>query len=173
MPMRTARLILPVTYDDATTDAEAVAEAVDKLIETALSTPGVLDEYGKPTMGSTTVLDDLPEVAAGAGLPRSAGLRFLLRRIEFLTNQHRLLWRVASDDPNQWLATVGDVRLQLTNYDQPHLSLELQGREFCTFFGESLLSMLWTAVNVQCDGSAPQLRTLSLALSEMAMRAPA
>lgn len=46
MAMKKALLALEVTYDDRATDAEALASALDTLMETALSTPGILDEYG-------------------------------------------------------------------------------------------------------------------------------
>jgi hypothetical protein len=37
-----------VWYDDVVTDPQALAYAVNRLLETALSTPGILDEYGNP-----------------------------------------------------------------------------------------------------------------------------
>jgi hypothetical protein len=47
--MRKAVLEIEVRYDESVTDAEAVAAAADRLLETALSTPGIMDEYGNPT----------------------------------------------------------------------------------------------------------------------------
>lgn len=41
-----ATLQLTVTYDDDATDPEALASAADRLLETALSAPGILDDYG-------------------------------------------------------------------------------------------------------------------------------
>ena len=55
MAKKTAMLKLPVTFDDNITDAEGVATAVDKLLETALSTPGILDDYGNPQIGQAYV----------------------------------------------------------------------------------------------------------------------
>lgn len=52
---KTVVLGLPVTFDPSVTDAASVAAAVDKLIETATSTPGVLDELGEVTIGGTQV----------------------------------------------------------------------------------------------------------------------
>lgn len=49
--MRKATLMIPVYYDGEKTDAEALACAFDTLIETAMSTPGILDEYANPTVG--------------------------------------------------------------------------------------------------------------------------
>jgi hypothetical protein len=40
-----------VEIDDALTDADSTAEALDRLMETALSTPGILEEYGSPKVG--------------------------------------------------------------------------------------------------------------------------
>jgi len=53
--MKTAKLFLYVEYDENTTDAESVARAMDILTETAMSTPGVLDEYGNPDIGEFLV----------------------------------------------------------------------------------------------------------------------
>ena len=58
--LRKTVLQLEVTFDDQVTDAEALAGAVDTLLETALSTPGILDDYasavhGPPKIGSVVV----------------------------------------------------------------------------------------------------------------------
>jgi hypothetical protein len=76
-----ARLYLDVEFDENKTDAESVATALDRVLETGMSTPGVLDEYGDPTAGEFFVLDTeaarqraaapaerLAERAASAGL---------------------------------------------------------------------------------------------------------
>jgi hypothetical protein len=39
-------LTIKVAYDKNITDPEALAVALDTLLETAMSTPGILDEYG-------------------------------------------------------------------------------------------------------------------------------
>lgn len=54
--IRAATLTLSTTFDDQCTDAESVATALDKLLETALSTPDILDEYGNPTFGEFDVV---------------------------------------------------------------------------------------------------------------------
>ena len=41
-----ARLYLDVEFDEKRTDAESLAAALDRLLKTALSTPGIMDEYG-------------------------------------------------------------------------------------------------------------------------------
>ena len=54
-PMATGECVLsfPVYYDRDVTDPEALSYAFDRLLETAMSTPGILDEYGNPTIGAT------------------------------------------------------------------------------------------------------------------------
>jgi hypothetical protein len=52
---RRVTLHLDVTYDPMVTDAASVAVAVDRLLETALSTPDILDEYGSPHIGGDLV----------------------------------------------------------------------------------------------------------------------
>jgi len=49
--MEKATLTIDVEYDPNITDAESVASALDTLMETALSTPDILDEYGNPRIG--------------------------------------------------------------------------------------------------------------------------
>lgn len=51
------RLVLEVAYDPNITDPEALCAALDTLLETATSTPEILDEYGKPDIYSFEVLD--------------------------------------------------------------------------------------------------------------------
>jgi hypothetical protein len=55
--MKRTVLTVKVYYDDKVTDAESVAVAADRLLETALSTPGILDEYGNPEFGEFLVED--------------------------------------------------------------------------------------------------------------------
>lgn len=45
------KLSIEVEFDSEQTDAESLASAVDTLLNTALSTPGVLDEFGNPQFG--------------------------------------------------------------------------------------------------------------------------
>ena len=51
-------LTIEVEYDEKATDPETIATAAERLLETALSTPGVLDELGEVHFG---------EFAAGSG----------------------------------------------------------------------------------------------------------
>jgi hypothetical protein len=41
-------LTVELEYDPAKTDPEGLACAMDRLLETALSTPDILEEYGNP-----------------------------------------------------------------------------------------------------------------------------
>jgi hypothetical protein len=54
----TAKLFIDVTYDPDLTDAESLAVAADRLLETAMSTPGILDEYGGPKLGEFFVAEE-------------------------------------------------------------------------------------------------------------------
>ena len=56
--MKVATLQITVRYDDTITDGESLASAADRLLETALSTPNILEEYGNPTFGEFLVIID-------------------------------------------------------------------------------------------------------------------
>jgi len=45
--MRNTVLSLTVRYDPDRTDPESIAAAMDRLLEMAMSTPGILDDYGE------------------------------------------------------------------------------------------------------------------------------
>ncbi len=49
------KLSVEVEYDGEQTNAESVASAADTLLQTALSTPGVLNEYGNPQFGEFVI----------------------------------------------------------------------------------------------------------------------
>ena len=44
-------LTVEIEYDPAMTDPDGLACAMDRLLETALSTPDIFDEYGNPKVG--------------------------------------------------------------------------------------------------------------------------
>jgi hypothetical protein len=46
----TAQLYVEVEFDPAVTDAESLATAMDRLMETVLSTPDILADYGNPAV---------------------------------------------------------------------------------------------------------------------------
>jgi hypothetical protein len=50
-PMAKITLALDVEYDAQLTDPEALASAADRLMQTVLSTPGIVEEYGNPHFG--------------------------------------------------------------------------------------------------------------------------
>jgi len=50
-------LILEIDYDPRHTDPEGLATAMDLLLETARSTPDILDEYGNPRVGKFWVAE--------------------------------------------------------------------------------------------------------------------
>lgn len=84
--MARTTLTLEVEYDDQVTDPEALASAADRLLETVLSTPGIVEEYGDPRFGEFFV-------AADAG---NRDLQDYALRIDgpLLANQRQLLLKV-------------------------------------------------------------------------------
>lgn len=62
MPKATLRI--GIEYDEVLTDPESLASAADTLLETALSTPGILDEYGNPRFDRFFVLSEPTEATA-------------------------------------------------------------------------------------------------------------
>jgi hypothetical protein len=46
-----AVLEVSVDFDPGVTDPESLASALDRLLETALSTPGIFEDYGNPHVG--------------------------------------------------------------------------------------------------------------------------
>ena len=51
-------LTVDIEYDPKVTDPDILASAMDRLITTALSTPGILDEYENPSVGSFFVVQE-------------------------------------------------------------------------------------------------------------------
>jgi len=45
--MKTTTLKIKVTFEENKTDPEALCDAFDKLLETSMVIPGILDEYGQ------------------------------------------------------------------------------------------------------------------------------
>lgn len=54
--MAICTLSITVRFDPNITDSESLASAADTLLETALSTPGILEDYGNPSFGEFEVL---------------------------------------------------------------------------------------------------------------------
>ena len=47
----TKKFVVEVQFDDSLADEEGIAVALDTLVETATSTPGILDDCGQVTVG--------------------------------------------------------------------------------------------------------------------------
>jgi hypothetical protein len=77
-------LTVEIDYDPASTDPEGLACAMDRLLETALSTPDLLDEYGSPTVGEFFVAK---EIAAHIDGPLFRNQRELLMKITDLAQR--------------------------------------------------------------------------------------
>jgi hypothetical protein len=58
------RLTVEIEYDPKMTDPEGLACAMDRLLETALSTPGIFDEYGNPKVGEFFVARETTALSA-------------------------------------------------------------------------------------------------------------
>lgn len=57
MNTKKAALTIEIDYDPEKTDPEGLACAMDRLLETALSTPDILEEYGNPAVGEFFVAE--------------------------------------------------------------------------------------------------------------------
>ena len=54
--MAKTTLTCEIEYDPEVTDPEGLASAMDRLMETVLSTPGIMDEYANPQVGDFYVM---------------------------------------------------------------------------------------------------------------------
>jgi hypothetical protein len=63
--MKTAIVSFEVEYDEDRTDSDAVTCALQVVLETALSTPDLLGEYGDVLVGDFTVRDEDPDAPFG------------------------------------------------------------------------------------------------------------
>ena len=73
--MKTCRLRLDLEYDEKKTDPEALANAYDRLLGTAITTPGILDEYGEVDTGEFFVDLDPPTTFEAVALLREGGTK--------------------------------------------------------------------------------------------------
>jgi hypothetical protein len=56
VPLETTSILtIEINFDSTITDEDSVGVAVDNLLETALSTPDILAEYGNPGIGQTYI----------------------------------------------------------------------------------------------------------------------
>jgi hypothetical protein len=67
-------LTIEIDYAPAMTDPEGLASAMDRLLETALSTPGIFDEYGNPKVGEFFVAQETVPPAPKVVLNISGGV---------------------------------------------------------------------------------------------------
>jgi hypothetical protein len=67
-------LTVGIDYDPTITDPEALACAMDRLMETALSTPDILDDYGNPAVGEFFVAQETVMPAPKIVLNLSGGV---------------------------------------------------------------------------------------------------
>ena len=73
MPHKTTRLYIDVNYDPRKTDPESLSNGLDILMDTAMSTPGILDEYGNPRPLAFFVLNE--EAPTGDNFKFTGALR--------------------------------------------------------------------------------------------------
>jgi hypothetical protein len=79
--MRTT-LTVDVQYNPRVTDPESLAVALDRLLEIALSTPEILDDYGNPVVGEFFVLQK----------PRSRRRPIWVRRMDWALLRKQKAW---------------------------------------------------------------------------------
>ncbi|MGA2259583.1 MAG: hypothetical protein ABSG53_33320 [Thermoguttaceae bacterium] len=103
--MAKTTLTLDIEYDPELTDPEGLASAMDRLMETALSTPDILEEYGNPTVGEFLIVGEnspKPGPTIVAGIHDSgARLRWVLYDLDsdcLLTTRTYDTYQEAADD---------------------------------------------------------------------------
>jgi hypothetical protein len=101
-------LTLEIEYDPELTDPDGLASALDQLMETALSTPGIVAEYGDPTVGEFLIVDEnsaKPGPTVVAGIHDSgARRRWVLYDLDsdcLLTTRTYDTYQDAADDASQ------------------------------------------------------------------------
>jgi len=107
--MKTETLTIEIEFDERITDADAVGVAVDNLLETAMSTPGILDEYGDPSIGQTYILDPSRTFVFDDFTKYDAALSFLtgMMHMELLPGVTSLQTQTPpSAGPEQWVIKI-------------------------------------------------------------------
>lgn len=94
-------LTIDIDYDPGITDPEALASTADRLLKTALSTPGIMKEYGTPRFGEFFVLS-----SHGDAVHNNQPVYALRIDGPLLRRQRRWLWELAGK-------TAGDGREHL------------------------------------------------------------
>ncbi len=64
--MAKAKFTVEVEYDTEVTDPESLASALDTLMQTATSTPGILEDYGNPSIGDFLPVEEKSEAGGRA-----------------------------------------------------------------------------------------------------------
>ncbi len=88
--MAKTTLTVDIEYDPELTNPEGLASAMDRLLEMAISTPGIMDEYGKPQVHEFFVADTTPDSAAACSLA-STETELARRWVLYDQDQDRLL----------------------------------------------------------------------------------
>jgi hypothetical protein len=98
--MAKTTLTLDIEYDPELTDPEGLACAADRLLETVLSTPGIMDEYGAPRFGEFFVAQTVttPEVAMDE---RRRWVLYSLDTDELLTTRTFDSYQDAADEASE------------------------------------------------------------------------
>ena len=73
--MTTAKLSIEIRFDPDITDADSLAAAMDQLLETTLSTPGILEDYGNPALGDFYVVNDCMQAETQSNVQKTFCLR--------------------------------------------------------------------------------------------------
>lgn len=64
--MKTAKLLLEVDYNPDTIDPDQLAEELDRVLKTGLSTPGILDACGEVEVGEFFPIEEDPRKVGDA-----------------------------------------------------------------------------------------------------------
>jgi len=94
-------LTVEVEYDPAATDPEALACAMDRLLETTLSTPGITDDYGNPKVGEFFVAKETAPPAAKVVLSISGGVLQDVFASDPAIALIRVDWDTEGSDPSE------------------------------------------------------------------------
>ncbi len=109
------RLIVDVDYNPDLTDPESLAVAADRLLETACSTPGILDDYGGPTFGEFFVVGQ-PSYSLNIDGPQFRAQRALL--LKLLARTQRFVPPTSSPEEKELIE--GLINLTDAIADQAH-----------------------------------------------------
>jgi hypothetical protein len=109
-------LTVEIDYDPAITDPDSLACAMDRLLETALSTPNIFDDYGNPKVGEFFVAPVNTESSTTDSVVR----RWVLLNMdtnELLTTRTYDSYDDAAEDANQ----VDDVLILPLVFEELHV----------------------------------------------------